>query len=236
MGARMLLNIDLGELEGEEEALFELAAIAAVCCGAHAGGPELMRRTLRRCRRSGTVVAAHPSYPDRANFGRKKMDIPLLELEQSLRGQLRLLRELAEEEDVQIAGLKPHGALYHVAAKEPAVARLLLDVARELLGEIWVIGPPGGAMGELGTPYRVEGFADRGYAEDGSLLPRGTPGALLSPPEVLPQLRRLVASGRFDCVCVHGDGPHALDVARLVYQELGGSTGRSTTTGGWTGL
>ncbi|HNC99839.1 MAG TPA: LamB/YcsF family protein [Myxococcota bacterium] len=231
----MLLNIDLGELEEEAEELFALASIAAVCCGAHAGGPELMRRSLRRCRAAGTLVAAHPSYPDRANFGRLRLDIPWSELEQSLRSQLRLLRELAEEEGLRVAGLKPHGALYHAAAREPELARGLLAVATEVLGEVWVIGPPGGAMGRLGVEYRVEGFADRGYAVDGSLLPRGSPGATLPVEQVLPALRGLLASGRFDCICIHGDGPHALDVARLVHQELRRSAYNSTTTGGFTG-
>jgi 5-oxoprolinase (ATP-hydrolysing) subunit A len=231
----MLLNIDLGELEEEAEELFKLASIAAVCCGAHAGGPELMRRSLSRCRAAGTVVAAHPSYPDRVHFGRKPMAIPHSELAMSLRAQLGLLRELAEAEGLVVEGLKPHGALYHVAAREPEVARLLLDVATDVLGPIWVIGPPNGAMGRLGVEYRVEGFADRGYAPDGSLLPRGTPGALLAPEQVLPALRTLVTSGRFDCICIHGDGPHALDVARLVAHELGKSPYSSTTTGGFTG-
>ncbi len=216
----MLLNIDLGELEEEPEELFALASIAAICCGAHAGGPELIRRSLRRCRAAGTRVAAHPSYPDRANFGRLRLELSPADLERSLREQLLLLRELAQEEGLRVDGLKPHGALYHVAAKEPEVAQLLLNVATEVLGKVWVIGPPGGAMATPGTEYRVEGFADRGYAKDGSLLPRGTPGALLSPGQVLPALRDLIASGRFDCICIHGDGQNALDVARLVRGEL----------------
>lgn len=90
-------------------------------------------------------------------------------------------------------------------------------------------------MGRLGVEYRVEGFADRGYAVDGSLLPRGSPGATLPVEQVLPALRGLLASGRFDCICIHGDGPHALDVARLVHQELRRSAYNSTTTGGFTG-
>lgn len=216
----MLLNIDLGELEEEAEELFGLASIAAICCGAHAGGPELIRRSLRRCRAAGTVVAAHPSYPDRANFGRLRLEISPAELEQSLREQLLLLRSLAQEEGLRVEGLKPHGALYHVAAKEPDVAQLLLKVATEVLGKLWVIGPPGGAMAAPGMEYRVEAFADRGYAADGSLLPRGMPGALLGPEQVLPALRALLASGRFDCICIHGDGRSALDVARVVRQEL----------------
>lgn len=216
----MLLNIDLAELEEESEELAQLASIASVCCGAHAGGPAQIRRTLGWCRRWGTAVAAHPSYPDRENFGRKKMEISELSLMQSLRLQLLGLRELAAEEGLRVEGLKPHGALYQAVATEPALGKVLWELTLELLGEVWVIGPPGGTMGSCARDYRVECFADRGYREDGSLIPRDTPGALLQREQVLPQLRQLRAGGLYQVVCLHGDGAHALDLARAVRKEL----------------
>lgn len=222
----MRLNLDAAELDEEPAALTALADLLNVACGAHAGSAELATRALRRAKERGVAVGAHPSYPDRARFGRRAMDLPLDALRATLRAQLRWLRDLAEAEGLALTHVKPHGALYHAATDAPEVAGCVLDVTREVLGDATLVGLPGGALHALalarGVAFAREGFADRGYGDDGRLVPRGAPGDVLaSLADVRAQVRRLAREGRYDTVCVHGDGAHALAVAATVREALG---------------
>ncbi|MFO0682672.1 MAG: LamB/YcsF family protein [Sandaracinus sp.] len=217
---RARLDIDLGELPEEPEALYAVAHLANVACGGHAGDRESVARAVALARAHGTQIGAHPSYPDREGFGRRAMAIAPEALAASIRAQCALLAAIAPA-----AHVKMHGALYHAIDRDEALARVVLAACRETLGEIEVLGPPEGATervaGALGLRFLREGFADRGLMPDGSLVPRGAPGALLEDPVLAAeQARRLATSGRFDVLCVHGDGAHAVAIARAVREAL----------------
>ena len=217
----MLLNVDAGELPDEPEELYALAHVVNVACGGHAGDAASMRRVVALCAKSGTGVGAHPSYPDREGFGRRAMTMSPEALLASVAEQCEALRDVTKD----VAYVKLHGALYHAANADAAVARAALGGARRVLARVTVIGPAAGAIAEvareLGLPYAREGFADRGVRDDGSLIPRGQPGAMIDDPErAAARARELAASGTVDTICVHGDGPHALAIARAVRSAL----------------
>ncbi len=218
-----LLNIDLGELPDEPDELYALAQIASVACGGHAGDRASMQRAAALAARHGAILAAHPSYPDREHFGRRSLPMTPDELRRSVAEQCAALR-LASGTSLQTA--KAHGALYHDLSRDPALAKAFLAGAAEGLAvpasALVILGPPGLAVGE--ARLLREGFADRGYDGDGRLLPRGTPGALLQDPTAAAtQARHLDATGSFDTLCVHGDSPGAIAVARAVRAALASS-------------
>ncbi len=224
--AHCLLNIDLGELPDEPEALYRQAQLANVACGGHAGDRASMRRALERCRRFGVGAGAHPAYPDRAHFGRRELALAPGAVRAAVEEQCAALAAVAAEVGVGLGHVKPHGALYHAADRDPALARAVIEGASAALGSgVAVVGPPGGALesvaAELGMRFLREGFADRGLLPDGHLLPRGQPGAVLEDPAAARlQALRLAASGRFDTLCVHGDGPAAIPIAAAVRAAL----------------
>jgi UPF0271 protein len=220
------LNIDLGELSGEPEELYALAHVANIACGGHAGDDTSMAEALRRCRAHGTRVGAHPSYPDRAGFGREPMVMAPAELRASVREQCVRLATHARQYGIPVTSVKAHGALYHAAAADPATARALVDGAVDALSAGFTLlgpeaGPLRGTALEAGLVYAREGFADRRAHPDGSLVPRAEPGAfIIDPAEAARLAHELAASGRFDTVCVHADTPGALAIARAVRQAL----------------
>ncbi len=222
------LNIDVGELPEEPEALVAAADRVNVACGGHAGDDTTMRVTLARAKAAGALVGAHPSYVDRARFGRVAMDVPADVLAAEVRDQCARLAAHARAVGVPIGHAKPHGALYHRAAADPVVAEAVLDGVVAALGPVAVMGPPTGALRDAaarrGLPYLREGFADRGMTPAGALIPRGTPGDLIhDPAAAADQARRLVATGDYDTLCVHGDTPDAIAIARAVRAALAAS-------------
>lgn len=216
------INIDLGELPGEPDELYALADIVNVACGGHAGDDASMARAAGLAALHGACLAAHPSYPDREGFGRRSLAMSPGELRREVAAQCARLRG-ALPPGAALRHVKPHGALYHDCARDPALASALLDGAAEGLcvspASLLVLGPPGLDIGPA-TLLR-EGFADRGYDPRGHLLPRGSAGALLTDPAAAAaQALRLTASGGFDTLCVHGDTPGAVAVARAVRSAL----------------
>jgi UPF0271 protein len=221
--ARPSLNIDLGELPGEPEELYALADVANVACGGHAGDAVSMLAAVAMCERHGTELCAHPSFPDREGFGRVVVEMEPAALAASVRRQCEALALAAGTRTV--VAMKPHGALYHEAARSQAVAAAVLDGVIAALGEVAIVGPPKGALADeaaaRGLPYRREGFADRLYGSDGRLVPRSVPGATIESPVVAAQqAERLAAEGGAETMCVHGDGPSAVAVARAVREAL----------------
>jgi UPF0271 protein len=224
---RVALNVDLGERPNEPEALYALATVVNVACGGHAGDAASMRRAVELAARAGPAVAAHPSYPDRARFGRASVVMEAGELAASVASQCAALGRLARDAGRAVRLAKPHGALYHDASRDLAVARAVLDglVAALDGGPLGVVGPPAGALADetrrRGLRYVREGFADRAYGRDGRLVPRGEPGALLEAPALAAaQAVRLASSGEIETICVHGDTPGAVEVARAVRAAL----------------
>lgn len=183
-----------------------------------------MRRVLEACGRLGTRVGAHPSYPDREGFGRRRVELPDGALASSIAAQCSALAEAAREVGIPIRYLKLHGALYHDANTVQGLAIACLDAAMASLGQVAVIGPNAGALRDAAAlrkaAYLVEGFADRGVAADGTLIPRGEPGALIDVPAECAAQARSLASQGVDTICVHGDGARALDTARAVAHAL----------------
>ena len=218
---RPSLNIDLGELAGEPDELYALADVANVACGGHAGDAASMIAAVATCARHGTALCAHPSYPDRSGFGRVVMALEPAALAASLRAQCEALGATGG----RIVAMKPHGALYHEAARSAVVAAAVLDGVLAALGDVAIVGPDGGALEAAararGLDYWREGFADRAYGSHGQLVPRGVPGAMIDDPTLAAaQAERLAASGSFETICVHGDGANAVTVARMVRAAL----------------
>ena len=223
---RLSLNMDLGELAEESEELYSIATMVNLACGGHAGDPASMQRALVLARDAGARVAAHPSYPDRAGFGRTTMKISAVELERSLHDQMALLVELGNVLGVTITAVKPHGALYHDAANSNEIAEILLSAIDSACTKpITLVGPTHGVLMDLATKqnnsYEREGFADRTYLPDGSLVPRSHAGALITEPgRAAAQALRLAFTGQFETLCVHGDTPGAIEIARAVRRAL----------------
>ena len=221
----VLLNIDAGELDAEPEELTALAHVVHLACGGHAGDAATMERAVRRAQAAGTALGAHPSYPDRGGFGRRPCAIDRSVLVASIEAQCRALREVADACGAPITSAKPHGALYHDGAGDPELAVAVTSAIARVLGAVTLVGPATGGWTEAaragGLAFLREGFADRGMRTDGSLVPRGEAGALLSDPEVAAaQAARLLESGGIDTLCVHGDGQNAVAVARAVRRVL----------------
>lgn len=241
MTLAICLNADVGELPGQDGRALDadLLALVSRCniaCGGHAGDAGTMAATVALARHHGVGIGAHPSYPDRAGFGRVRLAMTSAALATALSGQVAALQAVAADLGATVGHLKPHGALYNVAATDPATARLVATVAADAgIGQL--LGPPGSALeaaaAQAGLRFITEGFADRSYEADGSLTPRHQPGALLaSPADVVAQVLRIVRQGeviartgerlhlRVQTLCLHGDTPGAPGLARGLRAEL----------------
>jgi UPF0271 protein len=220
------LNIDLGELRDEPEQLYALATVVNIACGGHAGDFDSMRRSVALALRYGARIAAHPSYPDREQFGRARMPIPLSVLYQAIVDQTGALADVVRKAKTRLWGAKLHGALYHAAHDDRGLASAVLDaiVAAWPVG-VTIVGPPQGHLQSesraRGLAYQREGFADRRYGPSGKLVPRDEPGALMGDPdECAAQAVRLARAGDVETICVHGDSPNAVATARAVRTSL----------------
>jgi UPF0271 protein len=219
-----LMNLDAGEHADEPEELWAMFDVLNIACGGHAGDVESMTRVVRWCATSQTAIGAHPSYPDRAGFGRTTLAIEPTALATTIAAQCSALADIAHDHGRAVAYVKLHGALYHDAARDPALARELVGAMTSALGNaVIVIGPPTGALCDAaaarGIHYASEGFADRRMRDDGSLVPRSQPDALLTDPtEAAAQARALAI--HVDTICVHADTPGALAIADAVHRAL----------------
>lgn len=180
-----------------------------------------MRRVVAFCASHDIEIGAHPSYVDRESFGRRSVSVDPNELEKQIHAQCASLARIAIDLGMRARFVKPHGALYHDAARDPALAAAVIDGAVRALGRVAVLGPSWGTPAleavakARGLSYLREGFADRAIRADGSLVPRSEPGALIhDPPAAATQARAL--AGKVDAICIHGDSPNALAIARAV--------------------
>lgn len=208
------LNSDLAEGAGRDTEIVGLIDSANLACGVHAGSAAESIRIARLCLERGVEIGAHPGYDDRQGFGRvEPPGVGAEEIEMLLRFQVGSLAAIAP-----VAYIKAHGALYHRCQADPEAARALAQVARRF--GTGLMGQPGfavlAAAEEVGVPAYREGFADRAYLPDGRLAPRSQPGSLLEPGRAAEQAVRLARSGAVDSICIHGDSPAALEVARAV--------------------
>jgi UPF0271 protein len=219
------LNCDLGELPDAalEEALMAHISSANVACGGHAGDAPTMRGTVELARRYGVAVGAHPGYPDRPNFGRLPLALSAEQIAETVYQQIQALAAIAGH----LAHVKPHGALYNVAASNPDVARAIAEGVARFTKDLVLVGLAGSVMldvwREMGFRVAAEGFADRRYQPDGSLRSRQFPDALITQPdEAAAQALRLARQGQVQTICVHGDTPGSVEIVAAVARALRG--------------
>jgi UPF0271 protein len=209
------LNADLGEGAGFDAILMPLITSANVCCGKHAGGPDEIRATLALAKQHGVVVGAHPGYDDRANFGRREMNLNRDDLIALCRSQMKSVPGAKY--------VKAHGALYNQACREESIAYAFVESIAEW--NLPVVGLPESKLAAIvasrGLIFVAEGFADRRYRADGSLVPRTEADAFVhDPEEAVEQVRRLIRDHGIRTVCVHGDNPQAVAFATAVRTAL----------------
>lgn len=216
------LNADLGEGAGFDEELMPLITSANVCCGLHAGGPGEIAQTLTLANKHGVVVGAHPGYADRDNFGRRELSLGNQELVALCVYQLGALEAMAEALGMGVHYVKPHGALYNQACRDRELADLFVIAAAQF--RLPVVALPGSRLEAAcrdRVPFVAEGFADRRYRSDGSLVPRSEPDAFVdNPDEAVKQVEWLIREKGVRTICVHGDNPDAVAFTKAVRDAL----------------
>jgi UPF0271 protein len=227
MAAVLDLNADLGEGFGrwtltDDAALLDVVSSANVACGFHAGDPSTMLRVAALAAERGVSIGAHVGYRDLAGFGRRAMAVPPVELAADVLYQLGALEACCRASGTRVRYVKPHGALYNTAVGDEATAQAIVDGVRSFGTPLPVLTLPGSALeraaAAAGLPPVAEGFADRAYRADGTLVPRSEPGAVLEDLDEIAarvvELARGTVAGEVRSVCVHGDSPGAVAAAR----------------------
>lgn len=228
---RIDLNADVGEsfgayAIGDDEALLASVTSASVAAGFHAGDPGVLRRTIRLARGRGVALGAHPGFQDLAGFGRREMRVSPNDTEDLVLYQIAAVAGIAQSEGARLQHVKPHGALYNMAATDPGLAEAIARAVRAFDPSLVLFGLPGSALlaagRSAGLRVAAEGFADRAYRRDGTLAPRSMADSVISDPaEVVSRAVRMVVDGVVtaidgtvvpivaDTLCVHGDTPGA---------------------------
>ena len=236
------LNCDLGESFGAytigmDEAVIPLITSANVACGYHAGDPLVMAQTVERCRAAGVHIGAHPGFPDLMGFGRRNMNVSPAEAKAYIQYQLGALLAFCRASGVSMHHVKPHGALYNMAARDPVLAAAICRAVQAAAPGAVLLALSGSEMvkaaNAIGLPVASEVFADRGYQADGSLVPRGAPGAMIEDEDTaIARVLQMAAQGtvqaddgstvtlQADSVCVHGDGLKALAFVQKISAAL----------------
>lgn len=236
------LNCDLGESFGAyrigmDEAIIPLISSANVACGFHAGDFNTMAKTAKLCAESGVSMGAHPGFPDLQGFGRRNMNLSPAEVQNLVTCQIGALYGFCRSAGVRLRHVKPHGALYNMAAKDPALARAICLGVHAFDPSLILLGLSGSEMlkqaKEIGLPYAAEVFADRAYEDDGTLVARSKPGAMITDEdEAVARVIRMILEHRVtsingrdieicpDSVCVHGDSEKALLFVKKIRSAL----------------
>lgn len=236
------LNSDLGESFGawrlgDDPAMFALVSSANVACGFHAGDPMTMLASARLASSHGVALGAHPGYRDLAGFGRRALDTSPAEIAAELLAQLGALDGVARAAGIRVRYVKAHGALYHRLAGDESAAHAFVEAVAAYDPALSLLGPPNSAIERAadaaGLRYAREAFVDRGYVADGGLVPRGTPGAVVDDPAAASDRALEIAeTGGItaddgtrvelgaDSLCLHGDTPDAVAIARAVRSAL----------------
>ncbi len=235
------LNADLGEGAGQDDALLELVSSANIACGLHAGNAAMLRDSILAAKARGVAIGAHPSFDDRANFGRTEIALPPHDVFALVVYQLGAFLAVAHSLGATVQHLKPHGALYNMAARSEEMADAIVRAMKAVDPRLLLFAPAASALARVAeanaTPIAREVFADRNYMPDGSLVPRTRPDALLHDPaeaanRVFGMLRdntvRAIDGSEVhveaDTICVHGDTPGAVEFARelrLALHQMG---------------
>jgi UPF0271 protein len=231
------INCDVGEGVGNEADLLPLISSCNIACGGHAGDDGSMAQVVKLAKKYGVHIGAHPSYPDKENFGRFSMDIGPAELTNSIKTQIHALKTILRKENVSLHHIKPHGALYNDLAKNEALADLFLKAIASDKESVVLYAPPGSVIAKKAIKryfkVKLEAFADRSYNQDLSLVSRKLPNAVLNDPKiVLDHLIKMVHENKVVTIdgreshieaqtyCLHGDTPNALQILTYLSEEL----------------
>ena len=223
------LNCDMGENIGNDEDVMPYITSANIACGFHAGDSKTMQATVRLAKRHGVHVGAHPSWLDLEGFGRREMTLPPEEAEVLMLYQIGALAAIARAEGVELHHVKPHGALYNQAAKDRVLANAIARAVKHFSEDLILVGLAGSGLIEAGLEIGLkvanEGFPDRNYNPDGTLVSRKEPQAIIaSPEEVAAHAMQLIREGvlfegkrvRVETLCLHGDHPRVVENAKLI--------------------
>jgi UPF0271 protein len=234
------INCDMGEGMDCDLALMDLVSSINIACGFHAGDVTTMARTIEGAIARDLAIGVHPSYPDRENFGRVEPGLSPKEIFDIVVYQVAAIKGMCEARNARLRHVKPHGALYNTAAADRTKARAIADAVKSVDGSLILYGLAGSYLiseaSAAGLRAANEAFADRTYTDDGSLTPRSEPNSLISDPEeMFRQVRRMVEEGvvvsangkpvalHAETICVHGDGPHAVEFASTLKSGLAGA-------------
>ena len=237
MKRRIDLNADLGEGCAFDAELMSVVTSCNIACGGHAGDGASMRTALQLARDHNVAAGAHPSFPDRENFGRTKSSLHGRALEEQLSAQVSALKQIAEETGIALRHMKPHGALYNMAAQDSGLSESIISVLRSLLPNASLFGPPQSKLAAMaerhGVVFVAEGFADRAYEGDGRLRDRKQPGAVIHDIAAqTDQALQIATQGEVETyaggnislpvqtLCVHGDTPGAFAAAQSIRLAL----------------
>lgn len=219
MSLRVDLNCDLGEGAGHDAELMAVITSANIACGAHAGDEATMEATVALARQHGVAIGAHPGFADRENFGRREWALAATEVRALVERQVRALQQIGA-----VVHVKPHGALYNLAARDAVIAEAVAGAVHAVDARLVLFALRGSELvragRRVGLRVAEEVFADRTYRADGALTPRAEAGAVITDEAVaIAQALRLVRAGA-DTICLHGDGAHAGGLARRLHVEL----------------
>lgn len=236
------LNCDLGESFGNykigmDEEVIKFISSANIACGFHASDPLVMAKTVELAKENRVKVGAHPGFPDLVGFGRRNMNVSSAELKSMVQYQIGALNAFCIAKGVKMNHVKPHGAMYNMAAKDVNLATSIAEGIAEVDSSLILLGLSGSqlisAAKQVGLKTAAEVFADRAYEEDGSLVARTKPGAVITnEEEVIERVIRMIKSGcvksitgkeipiQVDSICVHGDNPKALNFVKMIRERL----------------
>lgn len=231
------INADVGEGVGNESVLIPYLSSCNIACGGHAGDIETMAQVVKLAKANGIKIGAHPSFPDKTNFGRVEMELSVADLYNSLKAQIRTLQDVLHSENLKLHHIKPHGALYNLVAKDEKTARVVIEVIKSIALPIKLYAPYQSTIAEFAKSEAIEvvceAFADRNYNEDLSLVSRTNDKALLIKKEhVLQHVLFMIKHKKVKTIsgvevllkantfCVHGDTKNAIDILKYLNEEL----------------
>lgn len=234
---RIDLNCDTGEGVGNDAAIMPYVTSANIACGYHAGDETTARQTIELALKYNVRIGAHPSFMDRKNFGRKEMNVPADEVYKWVQEQINFLNNIVAAYGAKLHHVKPHGALYNMAARDPLLAKTIVQAVKHFDKNLVLFGLSGSCLiseaKAAGLQTASEVFADRTYQDDGSLIPRSQPNALIEDEDAaVQQVLQMVDEGSVttvlgkripivaETVCIHGDGKHAVAFAKRLHREL----------------
>lgn len=231
------INCDMGEGIGNDDAIMPYISSANIACGYHAGDERIMKKTIESAIKNTVAIGAHPSFFDKENFGRTEKHLPVDEIYDLVFLQLRTIEKIVEETNAKLQHVKPHGALYNMSARNVEIARAIARAVKDFNDDLILFGLSKSisisAAEDLGLKTASEVFADRMYQDDGSLIPRSQPHALIeNAQQAVQQALQMIKEKKVttitgkkipivaDTICIHGDGSHAVQFVKAINEKL----------------